>query len=246
MRVARIALAAVLVAGTVTSLEAQQDYASSTTPTSSNGFGAFPGSGWVVGQSFTASGGVLNAFGFYAASNWTGNATFQAFLYGMSGSSVIGSALYSSAVMSYGSITTGWFDFFTGGVSLSPGSVYMAILAPVTVTSGMAVMDLGTEAGDAYAGAAATYTWASLPVTDPALQAASWNTLGALTGTAGQDFALRLDWAVEGSGEEEILQPQGDPFDNMVAAPEPATMALLATGLVGLMGAGHLRRRRRA
>jgi hypothetical protein len=240
MRVLPVAIIGLLAVGAMQPLAAQQDYSSSTTPTTSNGFGALPGEGWVVGQSFTATGSTLSAFGFYAASNWSGNATFQAFLFEMSGSSVVGSALYSSSVMSYTSITTGWLDFFTSGTALAPGAVYLALLAPVSVSGGLAVMDLGTEASDAYAGAAA-YTWGTLPLTESALQSGSWSALGSLTGIPGQDFALRLDYTADDPGDTGAL---ADPSDLAITStPEPVSMALVATGLIGLIGAQCLRRR---
>jgi len=220
-------------------LAAQQDYASTNTPTTSNGFGAFPGNGYVVGQSFTATGSSLASFGFYAASNWSGNATFQAFLFGMSGSSLVGSPVYASSVMNYTSISTGWFDFFTGGVGLSSGSVYMALLAPVSVSSGMAVMDLGTESGNPYTGEAA-YTWAGLPLNPADLTTASWTTLAALTQVTGHDLALRVGYDIQ-------TGPEVDPFDNdptTTTTPEPASVILMATGLIGLVGAGRVRRKR--
>ncbi len=236
MRLTRLVIIGLLTAGAMHPLAAQQSYYGSTTPTSSAGSGAFPGQGWVVGQSFTAAGSTLSEFGFYAASNWSGNATFQALLYKLSGSAVVGSALYSSPLLSYTSVTTGWLDFLTGGTSLTTGDVYIALLAPVSVTGGIAVMDVGTEAGDAYAGGAGAYSWATLPLTDAALHSASWNPLGSLTGKPGHDFALRVDYQWQGDVLTEFV----------VTTPEPGSIALVATGLIALVGAGHLRRKRQA
>jgi len=240
MRFTGIAIIGLLAAGAVRPLGAQQNYSSSTVPTSSAGSGAVPGQGWVVGQTFTAAGSTLSAFGFYAASNWSGSATFQALLFGVSGSAVVGSALYSSPLMSYTSVTTGWLDFLTGGTSLTPGNVYMALLAPVSVSGGLAVMDVGTESGDAYAGGAGAYALATLPVTASALHAASWNTLGSLTGKPGHDFALRVDYRDDTSWGTSAEQ-----FDlTITTTPEPGSIALLGTGLIALVGAGCLKRKR--
>jgi hypothetical protein len=243
MRVTRLVTIGLLVVGAMQPLAAQQDYSSSTTPTTSAGSGASPGQGWVVGQSFTATGSTLAAFGFYAASNWSGSATFQAFLFEMSGSALVGSALYSSPLLSYTSITTGWFDFLLGGTGLTPGGVYMALLAPVAVSGDLAVMDLGTESGDAYAGGAGAYTWGTLPFTESALHAASWNALGSLTGKPGHDFALRLDYTADDPWNTAGLTDLSVPI---TINPEPGSIALLATGLLGLVGASRLLRKRRA
>ncbi len=243
MRVSRIAFIGLLVAGAFQPLAAQQSYSSSSTPTSSTGWGSSAAGGSVIGQSFTASGNTLNAFGFYAASNWSGNGMFQAFLFGMSGSSLTGSALYTSSALNYTSITTGWFDFFTGGLGLTSGNVYMAILAPVSVTSGSTVMDLGIEAGDVYAGAGGAFSWTSLPATEAGLVGASWLGLNVFQGM--DDFALRLDYA---SAETQPFGPEVDPFDEnfpTTTTPEPASLALVATGLIGLVGAGRVRRKRK-
>src|SRR5258706_16436073 len=95
MRVPPLVVITLLAVGALHPLAAQQNYYSSTAPTTSAGSGAFPGQGWVVGQSFTAAGSTLSEFGFYAASNWSGNAIFQALLFGMSGSAGFGGALDS-------------------------------------------------------------------------------------------------------------------------------------------------------
>jgi len=242
MRFSRFAVIGLLVAGAFQPLAAQQDYSSSTTPTSSTGWSSSAAGGSVIGQSFTASGNTLNAFGFYAASNWTGNGMFQAFLFGMSGSSLTGSALYTSSALNYTSISTGWFDFFTGGLGLTAGNVYMAILAPVSVTSGSTVMDLGIEAGDVYAGSGGAFSWSTLPATEAGLVGGSWLNLNVFQGM--DDFALRLDY--EPAGPQQ-LTPLGDPgLDDFptTTTPEPASMALVATGLIGLVGAGRVRRKR--
>ena len=242
MRITRFAFIGLLVAGAYQPIAAQQDYSSSTAPVASTGWPSNPAGGSVVGQSFTASGTTLNAFGFYAASNWTGNGMFQAFLFGMSGSSLTGSALYTSSALNYTSITTGWFDFFTGGLGLTAGNVYMAILAPISVTSGSTVMDLGIEAGDVYAGGGGAFSWTNLPATEAGLVGASWLGLNVFKGM--DDFALRLDYAAAGP---QTFGPQNDPLDDdfpTTTTPEPASVALVATGLIGLMGAGRVRRKR--
>ena len=239
MRATRFAVIGLLAVAALKPLSAQQNYSSSTVPTTSAGSGAWPGQGWLVGQSFTATGSSLSEFGFYAASNWSGTATFQALLFGMSGSSVIGSLLYSSPILSYTSVTTGWLDFLTGGVSLTAGNVYMALLAPVSVSGGLAVMDVGTESGDAYAGGAGAYSWATLPVTEGALHGATWNPLGNLTGKPGQDFALRLQYGENGGWQTAVLT-------ELVVTPEPSSIVLVATGLLALIGAARWSRKRKA
>jgi hypothetical protein len=239
MRATRFAVIGLLAVAALKPLSAQQNYSSSTAPTTSAGSGAWPGLGYVVGQSFTASGSSLYEFGFYAASNWSGNATFQALLFAMSGPAVVGSALYSSPLLSYTSVTTGWLDFLTGSVSLTPGNVYMALLAPVSVTGGLAVMDVGTESGDAYPGGSGGYTYGGLPFTESALHGATWTSLGSLTGKPGQDFALRLQYG-EGGGW------QAAELDELVVTPEPSSIALVATGLLALVGAARWSRKRKA
>lgn len=248
MRVSRIALMALLAAAAAQPAAAQQDYASTATPTGAKSNVAFSGGGYVVGQTFAATDNILDAFGFYASSSWSGDATFQAYLFGTSGSSLSGSALYTSSVLSYSSITTGWFDFFTGGVSLSAGNVYMAILAPVSVTSGVGTMNLGTV-GNAYAGDGLS-TWSNMPTSEATLQSVSWwSTLGSQTGVSGNDYALRTGYGSQTTQQLTLLSQdpgEEDPFGDLstTSAPEPATIVLMGTGLIGLVGASRMRRKR--
>lgn len=83
---------------------------------------------------------------------------------------------------------------------------------------------------------------------------------GPLTSTNRDDFYWETTGTVRGSTGHEDIAPFGTGgwsdnrqehafqlFDApQVVAPEPGTVVLLATGLVGLAGAGHLRRRRRS
>jgi len=180
----------------------------------------------IYGQTFTAPNGgyVLTDFSFWVGSIFA-PFDYRALLYSFDGSGPTGAALFVSAVVTQATfsnpLTVAMSTFETGGIALSPGVVYMALLqrtTPGEIGLGFTQTIPPKTPGGTYAGGA-FYA--------PTAYAADPTTLTYLT---------------------DVVDPGGDlqftaNFAPVSAVPEPATLTLVATGFVGF---ASWRRRQRA
>lgn len=178
------------------------------------------------GQTFTVptnGDGQLNAFSFWL--NPTAGMNVRAYVYAWDQATLraTGSALFESAITAAPSAGAGHqqFTMSTGGLSLGGGNMYVAFLT----TSGIAGTGSTTweySQGDTYAGGQFVYHYDG-----DAWTTAGWtpNHMG-----AGRDVRFEMQFSA----------------GQVSAVPEPATVALSATGLLALGGIGALRRRRAA
>lgn len=171
------------------------------------------------GQVFQAPAQYLNSWSFWLKDNGNGGSVqFTANVGTWTGNSV-GSLLWTSGL--FGGTSSGNWDqytFNTGGVSLlTGGQSYIFFL---DAFSGSGSMLIGATYGDTYNGGAFAYNNGETH-TDP------WDGANSFSGYDGV-FEASFD-RVPGSGEEVV--------------PEPATMTLLATGLMGMAGAARRKRR---
>ena len=116
-------------------------------PTNQNGSG-------IYGQTFTTpADSVLDSFTFYLAQIGDAPTTFRFSLFAFDGTNVTGDALFTSALTST-SVPFVYtpFEFQTGGISLSTGAQYAALLIADASSTGIAGALSFTE--DVYAGGA--------------------------------------------------------------------------------------------
>ncbi len=193
------------------------------TPASSTLLGVTATSGFefAVGQTFRAPtiDTRLDQLSFWVRSETAGTFTAHVFAWDVALGRATGPSLFSSTPQELptGNAPTR-VDVGTGGVELGAGQPFVAFLSYGAEGNTARMVTWRVHATDVYADGRAVFRSSDLG--DPTWTRLSWSTLG--------DTDLQFAFAFNSA-------------PNVV--PEPSTYALMATGLAGLAGVAHRRRR---
>ena len=193
------------------------------------------------GQTFVvpSSDNVLNSFSFFLRDLGGGpDLEFQGYVAAFDPtigvSRIVGANLFTSAVRSGPSTTDTFtrYDFDTGGLSLTPGSTYVAFLSASGHFGAIPLTDAITAWGQIQTAAIDPYPDGHF-----------------VFNNNGDDFSLlsTTAWTSFDGGDLafEMQFTNGAEPSSPGVVPEPSTVVLMGTGL-GLLGMGVVRKRRRA